>query len=58
MSRASVFTADMTWQMAIEEDPENASCIRHEHMERAVAGWKRQITPQMIEFYRRFQAGG
>lgn len=43
---------------AIEEDPEHASSLGARHLHKALAGWKRRITPEMLAFYRRFAAGG
>lgn len=39
---------------AVEEDPVNARFLQHRHLNQVLRGWQRQITPQMLDFYRRY----
>jgi AAA family ATPase len=41
---------------AVEEDPVGARWLRGKHMEEALLGWERQITPEMLDFYRGYAA--
>ncbi len=43
---------------AVEEDPEHARVVAGRHLAQALAGWQRQITPQMVNFYRRYGERG
>ena len=42
---------------AVEEDPVNARCLQGRHLNQVLTGWQRQITPQMLDFYRRYAEG-
>lgn len=46
----------LCFQVAIGEDPENASMLRPHHFDRAIAQWTPQITQDMLDFYRRWAA--
>lgn len=42
---------------AVEEDPVNARFLQDRHLDQVLTGWQRQITPQMLDFYRRYADG-
>ena len=41
----------------LDEESSRGPCISHRHVIKAIKGKKRQITPEMLQFYQTFQKG-